>query len=117
MKTNPEKYVDLTYVKALSNGNKDFVNQMIQIFIDQTPETLSTMEMHLGTLNLGALKASAHKMKSSVTIMGIKELEKMINELEEICSKNSGTEQLPEILNKIKSVCLLSVKEMEDEKS
>ena len=92
---NENKHIDLTYLNELSNGSEEFVNKMIEIFIDQTPEALGNLDNYLQEKNWEALKATAHKMKSSISIMGIKQLEGVVSELENN-SENKIILQLPQ---------------------
>ncbi len=111
-----KKYIDLTYLKDLSNGSNEFISQMISVFMVQTPEALDTMERCLNSKDWTGLHAVSHKIKASFAFMGIKELEPVIISIEENCLKRTNMEQLPEMVSKIKSVCEVAIEQLEIEK-
>ena len=116
METTKNTHSDLSYLKQLSNGSNEFVNQMITIFITQTPEALDNIDIYLKEKNWKSLKGVAHKMKPSFSFMGIKELEKSILLVEEYCENETQLDQLPELISTIRKVCGLAILELEVER-
>ncbi len=115
MKTN-SKHIDLAYLKQLSNGSNEFISQMILIFSEQTPQIINDMEKSLGAKDWKSLRAAAHKMKPSISIMGIKELEEVIPVIEKYSENQENLDELPELLDKVKDVCSVVIEELETEK-
>ncbi|MBA3972252.1 MAG: Hpt domain-containing protein [Bacteroidetes bacterium] len=109
---NKKKYIDLTYLTELSNGSEEFIDKMIGIFIEQAPEAIGNLETHLQSKNWQGLKATAHKMKSSISIMGITELEAVVTELEANSEKEINSEKAPELVKKIKEVTEAAIEEL-----
>lgn len=109
---NDNKYIDLTYLKQLSNGSEEFIDKMIGIFIEQTPEALSSLDSNLEAKNWPALRATAHKMKSSISIMGIKALEGVVGELEDSSSKEINLDKIPQLVEEVKRVSLAAIDEL-----
>jgi HPt (histidine-containing phosphotransfer) domain-containing protein len=107
-----KKYIDLTYLSQLANGSEEFINKMIGIFIEQTPEALNNLDTHLQNKNWQGLKATAHKMKSSVSIMGIKELESVVSELEKNSEKEINLDQAAAMVDKIKEITNAAIEEL-----
>lgn len=116
METNNVKHIDLTYLKELSNGSKEFILEMITVFIEQTPIEIANLEKHLAAKDWKALRATAHKMKPSFSFMGIKELESVIKTVEDYSANEKSLEVLPELVAKIKSVCSEAIEELVHEK-
>lgn len=116
METAKYKYIDLTYLKQLSNGSNEFIEQMITIFMAQTPEALDNMERFLKEKDWVALRGVAHKMKPSFSFMGIKELQTDILLVEESAEKQKDLDKLPALISKIRKICDLSFRELEVEK-
>ncbi|MGH7238346.1 MAG: response regulator, partial [Candidatus Saccharimonadales bacterium] len=77
------KHIDLAYLKKLANGSNEFIQQMITLFIEQTPGAINRMEKYLEEHNWDALGKVAHKMKPSVMFVGIKEIEKDVKNIED----------------------------------
>jgi HPt (histidine-containing phosphotransfer) domain-containing protein len=107
-----EKHTDLTYLNQLANGSDEFISKMTGIFLEQTPEALENLDKHLAAGDWKGLRATAHKMKSSLSIMGIKELEPVVADLENFCEKETNLDQVPELVDKVKEVCHEAMQEL-----
>ncbi len=116
METNADKLIDLSYLKQLASGNNKFINEMITVFIEQTPLEIGNLEKHLNAQDWKSLRATAHKMKSSYSFMGIKELEGIGKSLEEYAANEINLDVIPEMISKIKTVCTKAMQELEIEK-
>ena len=114
--TKNENTIDLTYLKQLSNGDVDFVREMIVVFMEQTPEGIGQMEKHLQDKNWKMLRAVVHKMKPSFSFVGLKELNLTINSIEEYAEKETHLDLIPELIAKLKSGCAQAMVELEEAK-
>lgn len=116
MKTNDNKYIDLDYLKQISNGSNEFIYQMISVFMEEIPNEIKNLEEHLAKKDWPALKATAHKMKPSFSFMGVKELEENIQAIETNCAEEKNLEQLPGLIERIKDITDEVISELEKEK-
>lgn len=116
METITHKHIDLTYLKQLSNGSNEFINEMITVFMEQTPLEISNLEKYLETKEWKSLRAIAHKMKPSFSFMGMKELDALIKLIEEDAANQTNLDLLPEMISKLKNGCNEAIKELEIEK-
>ncbi len=71
---NQYKYIDLSYLESISEGNSDIINELITIFIEQVPEFTEGFAEGLTHKDWSKIAAVAHKAKSSVMSMGINNL-------------------------------------------
>jgi HPt (histidine-containing phosphotransfer) domain-containing protein len=69
-------YSDLKYLKTITEGNKEILREMIEIFIMQVPEYIANMNKFYQAGQFESLSREAHKAKSSLQIVGMTELEK-----------------------------------------
>jgi len=83
-------YVDLSYLNEISRGNNDFIIEMIKIFESQVQEFQNLMEKYLNEKDYVNFSKVAHKAKSSMNIMGLKELADQLKKIEEVdkCFEN-----------------------------
>lgn len=65
--------VDLSYLKELSGGSEEFEHEMIELYLNQTPVELSGLETAIQESDYANIKAIAHKLKSSFSLMGVNE--------------------------------------------
>ncbi len=68
------KYVDLTYLEGIADGDTSIIKELIEIFLDQMPEFTEGFDLNLKEKNWLKIAAIAHKAKSSVVSMGMNEL-------------------------------------------
>lgn len=109
------KHTDLTYLKELANGSNQFITEMITLFIAQTPESLKNLEKHFQNKDWKSLRSTAHKMKPSISFVGLKEIEGDIRMIEEIATNEMGLERLPALISNVNQICKESLAELEEE--
>jgi CheY-like chemotaxis protein len=73
---------DLTKLKELSRGDEEFVNNMIEIFLQHTPPALEEIEQALATEDYDTLARIAHRIKPSIESMGISQLDGVAKDIE-----------------------------------
>ena len=86
---------DLSYLNQVFQGNKQMINNIISMFIKQVPEYILEMEDCVDRLELEALHPLAHKAKSSVAMLGLKNMEQIILEIEHNSRNSMNLEALP----------------------
>lgn len=116
MKTDSNKYIDLDYLKQISNGSNEFIYQMITVFMEEIPNEIKNMEKHLKNNDWQALKATAHKMKPSFSFMGVKELEDSIQAIESNCTEGKSLDRLPGLIERVRNITEDVIRELEKEK-
>ena len=88
------QYIDLTYMKSISNGDKDFERTVTQQFLDKIPVHLQELKLGYENNDFKLLKLRAHDLKSSVAIMGLLPLlEEKLNILELTNNENPISKQ------------------------
>jgi CheY-like chemotaxis protein/HPt (histidine-containing phosphotransfer) domain-containing protein len=61
----------LEYYENFAGGNKDFVREMVKVFLEETPSILLKLNEHVRENNLPGISSTCHKLKTSFTMMGI----------------------------------------------
>lgn len=110
------KLIDLSYLQGLSNGSDQFVEKMLLLFLEQTPEAVQDLEKHCTNKDWKALRATAHKLKSSYMFIGVKELPDVVGSVEEYAANTIKLDLLPEIIIQIKEISSLVMEELEMER-
>ncbi len=109
------KHSDLTYLKELANGSNQFMTEMLTLFITQTPEAVENLEKYLQDKDWKSLRGVAHKMKPSISFVGLKEIEDDVRTVEELAMNETNLERLPVLISKIKQVCTEGIEELKME--
>ncbi len=113
MEDLPNKVTDLSYLIAISKGNKAFIDEMIDIFLSENPLEIELLESAIEEQDHQAIKAYAHKMKSTIPFVGLDKLiEKDLEEVEKLGSEKAEIEKILVLFSQIKKICLLAAKEL-----
>lgn len=73
---------NLSYLKSMSENNKDFIAEMVSIFREQVEEYKQQLPALLEKSDFENLSKVAHKAKSSVAVMGMAEEAELLKKLE-----------------------------------
>ena len=108
------KHTDLTYLKSMSGGSKELIQEMVDIFISQVKEFSEGMDNYLNKEDWDNLGKLAHKAKSSVAIMGMENLANELKRLELLTIEKKEIEIYPEIISRFKKDCSEAVTELNE---
>ncbi|MEJ0033750.1 MAG: Hpt domain-containing protein [Bacteroidota bacterium] len=61
-------------MKKVSGGNEGFIQDMINTFIDAMPKAIAEIRGNITSEHWGELAKSVHKIKPSLTMMGLRRL-------------------------------------------
>lgn len=68
------KYINLQYMREVSNGNTEYEKTVTEQFLEAIPEDLQALEKALDQKDFTRLSQIAHNMKTSVSVMGLTDL-------------------------------------------
>lgn len=107
---------DLSYLLSMSDGDKHIINELIDIFAIQVKEMAGEMLKLESERNYEELSKLAHKAKSSVAIMGIKNLAYDLKELELLCKDKEKTETYRDFILQFREETEEAIVELENYK-
>lgn len=90
-KTIDTPVIDLSYLKKVSNNNTEFIQEIIASFLESMPKTVEDIKVQLDQKNWEQLSRVVHKIKPTITLMGIHQIKDKIVLLEQE-SKNGQNE-------------------------
>lgn len=102
--TSSGKLYDLSMVEAISGGDRAFINKMLHLFIQTVPATLNEMQAAVGSGEWVTLSKLAHKLKSTIDSMGIKELKQDVRTVEANAKSEHDISELPSLVTRINDV-------------
>lgn len=91
------RVVDMDYLKRVAVDEPQFIQEMISIFLQRTPEALETMRNSISAKDMETVWKTAHRMKPTFSYMGMKNTSALAADLEKLC-KNSPDEIKAEFL-------------------
>lgn len=66
----PEFNIDLTYLRDVSSGSNEFIVDMIELFLEQTPAYFEQLRQFIAEENWPKVAEIAHKIKPTLAFMG-----------------------------------------------
>ncbi len=106
--------LDLTYLTEISGGDKNFIHEMLDLFVVTTASEADQYDALLANGDYERIGGLAHKMKAPVQMLGANELFETIRNLEVFGKERSNLDQIPNLIEKVKSeVNLLKIEIVE----
>ncbi len=103
---------DLTKLNEIAKGNQAFIDKMIKLFIDRTPDAINDLQQHLANKEYDRVKALAHKLKPSIDFLNIHDLKEDIRSIEDYSENRIHLDKLPALLTKLENICLQVIEEL-----
>ena len=110
-------YINLEYLKSMTGGDEEMMQEMIDMFVAQIPEFNENLNKYLEDKDYIALGKEAHKAKSSVLILGMNELAKDLKNLQLLTNAGVEKETYPEYVKKFETQCRYATEELKNWKS
>lgn len=110
-----ENVINLSYLTQMVGGKKELIIDIIDTFLKHVPEELNSINDAVIKNNYPLVKSLAHKMKSSVSIMGISSLTPVLEEMMALGEKAS-IEKIKELNQKLNLICHTAIEEIKKEK-
>jgi len=111
-----KKLFDLTNLNEMLGGDQKAIFQMVKIFLQATPESLSELNKCYEKNDLDGVSKLAHKLKSSIDIFCINDIKQDIRRLENNTRDNINIDEVPELVSKLNSILNLAIEQVKQEK-
>lgn len=99
-----QKIYNLTYLLKITRGNKARLNKIIKMFLQQIPEELSALTEAIERAKYIAISDVAHKLKTSIAVLGIAVLKPVLDEIEQLGNISSGIEKIEQLNSQVNTV-------------
>lgn len=103
--TENNSIISEEHLNTLSRGNKTFIKEIIDIFLEQNPIELKELESAINSKDYTSIRSISHKMKTSVGFIGISQLLPELNEIESLASNEGKINAIQAIFSHVKSIC------------
>ncbi len=85
--------LDLSNIRQIAGGDESFVKGVLQVFLTKEKEYSEGIQRELENKNYYELRQVVHKIKSSISVLGMMDFKKRLNELELGMEKNLLSEE------------------------
>ena len=111
-KKSKEKENYLKHLHKLMNGNKKGMVEMIDIFLKQLPDSTKKMEIAVAKRDWHRIHFEAHKVKSTIGIIGLTKLQKTILIINESTREGKNLEKIPQLFEEFKNQGEIEMKKL-----
>lgn len=111
---NHSKTIDLTYLKEMSDNDIKFITGMVKSFVTQSPKEIENIWFHYSNNETDKIANLIHKLKPSITFMGIHKLKNLVLEIEEN-AKQKKLDLLKTQLEKFEIISKMAIEELKEE--
>lgn len=105
-------HYNLDNLRIMCDGDKDFENTMIEVFVNTIPQSIAIFEQAHQSSDIDKINKEAHKIKTSVRMFSIVELEDDILILEKFSLDNSSQKSLDTHIEKLLKILSVVVKDL-----
>ncbi len=108
-----DKLYNLQQLRDLAAGSDDFVQSMIETFLEHTPGQLDEMLSAYESGDLQTVGSIAHKIKPNIDLFSINDISQDIRVVEEKGKAGINDEALNVSLNRVKDILRQSFNQMQ----
>jgi len=91
-----ELTVDLTFLNEISDGDQDFITDVLQTFLEEMPKDMNQLRAAIQIQDIIGIGKVAHKTKSTLQTLGLHELKEMAYFLEQHAKTEISPNELSE---------------------
>ena len=99
------------------DNEETFINNILSLYIKDTPESIQQMEDNIKDSDVKAFKAQAHKIKTNMMMMGIKNVDDFFKKSSLINPESVSTEELINLFQPFKSIVLKAVNQIKQDRN
>lgn len=85
------QYTDLEYLSKMASGDIAFVRELLTDYLEKEPNNFQLLAQAHEVMNFADIKYYAHKLRSSVQIVGAKKLLTKLEKIELLASQNDAS--------------------------
>lgn len=111
-KSIPDFEIDLSYLEEIANGNTDFIVEMIDLFLQQAPESLIQIREKVEKKEFQLVGNLAHKLKPTFAMIGVMSGSKLAERIEKSTRGAYDLENLSELVDELKGISDLSMEKL-----
>ncbi|HEX2920880.1 MAG TPA: Hpt domain-containing protein [Bacteroidales bacterium] len=108
------KIINSEYLDSVSGGDPLIIKDLVDIFRDQVAETIETMRDLNNKGDFPQLALLAHKIKSSVSIMGMNDLAIMLKTFELKARESEDPGSYNSYIQRLESDCASAIIELDN---
>ena len=99
--------INLSYLSDIASGSSEFMIEMIDMFLEQTPGYVQEMSEAISGKNWSLVADIAHKIKPTFAFMGLESAKDSMAEIEGKARNQNNVEEIDEAFKGIQAISKL----------
>jgi len=95
------QHIDMTYLDELALGSNEFKIEMVESFINTTPEAIQKMKEAINSGDWKVLGGIAHKLKTSFSFVGMENMVQLSKSLQDLGLAEEKVEEIPGMVEEL----------------
>ena len=104
---------NLDKVKELAEGDEDFVQSVIGVFVEETPDDLNDLKEAVQNKIFDNIYQSAHKIKSNVALFSMDEAKDLILKIEAEAKGEKNIDNIEHYFSQVEDIINMTIIELE----
>lgn len=93
----------LDKINEMAEGDQDFINSVVSVFLEEVPEDLAALEKALEADDYQQVYQLAHKIKPNVDLLGMEQTRAAALEMETLGKSESNMDEIKRIFPSLKA--------------
>src|SRR5680860_99867 len=93
---------NLDKINEMADGDEDFINSVISVFLEEVPQDLEDLEIALNQKNHEQAYQLAHKIKPNVDLLGMEQTREAALEIETLGKQGADISAMEKIFHMLK---------------
>lgn len=81
--------LDFTYLNSICGGDEEFIQDILQTFMDEMPKDMQTMRNAIDHGDVTMAGKTGHKVKATLHLLGLEELKELAFNIEQAAKADS----------------------------
>ncbi|NAS11879.1 Hpt domain-containing protein [Poritiphilus flavus] len=102
----------LDKINEMADGDQDFVNSVISVFLEEVPQDLEDLESAIASMDYENVYKLAHKIKPNVDLLGMEQTRATALEIETLGKSSANSAEIAEKFPLLKKDVLQVISEL-----
>ena len=111
------KVINLDFLNEAMRGKKEVILEIMNIFLHEVPKDLIAINEATDKVDFLTIKKHSHKLRSTVSVMGINDLESVLSEMENLAEFEKEINKIRQLNEVLNLKCQQAIEEVKIEKS
>lgn len=85
---------NLDKLNEMADGDQDFINSVISVFLEEVPQDLESLEAAIANMDYENVYKLAHKIKPNVDLLGMEQSRATALEIETLGKSSANSEEI-----------------------